>query len=89
MKKIEEFIGAMGVTSDPEFAELADVLEEVGHVVAESEPTETIREGAWFDSVSTTYRVEQKFYELWYQLRTPFAPGEVECGYGFNEVASV
>jgi len=88
MEQLNNFIGKIETTKDKSFKELVEILDEVGIVVQDREfsKNDTNKKGVWFDLVSTVYRVEGKYYELWYQVHTPYTPTGVLSSYGFHEV---
>ncbi|AIW03532.1 hypothetical protein CPT_Moonbeam134 [Bacillus phage Moonbeam] len=86
MEQLKQFIGKIGTTKDTSFGELATLLDEAGIVVQDREFFQGESKNKWFDLVSTAYRVEGKYYELWYQVHTPYTPPGVLCSYGFREI---
>ena len=83
---LEKLTGQFGVTTDFAFAEITTILEKVGQVIEDREDTGFNK---WAELVITKYKVVEngypKFYELWYQIRTPFSPSGMECSFGFDE----
>ena len=88
MGQLKNFIGKIDTTKDASFKELVDILDETGIVVQDREffKSELSKKESWFDLVSTVYRVEGKYYELWYQVHTPYTPVGVSSSYGFREI---
>ncbi|QIW88744.1 hypothetical protein P59_147 [Bacillus phage P59] len=84
VRKLDNLVGAFGVTTDETFGQITDILAAVGNVVKEDE-TEP-KENAWAELVTTTYKVEESYYELWYQVRTPFSPDSMYCSFGFDKL---
>lgn len=78
--------GTFGVTTDEIFGKITESLEKIGQVI---EDKEDIGFNKWTELVVTTYKVVEngypKFYELWYQTRTPFSPEGMEYSFGFDE----
>jgi hypothetical protein len=84
VRNLDNLVGAFGVTTDETFGQITDILAAVGNVVKEDE-TEP-KANAWAELVTTTYKVEGSYYELWYQVRTPFSPDDMNCSFGFEKL---
>ena len=83
-KKVEEFVGVFGFTDEDEFKELTAYLGKHGEFVEEKEIPDVKNHNAFWEIVSITYKVDGDLYELWYQVRTPHAPKDRLCSYGFG-----
>lgn len=85
MAKLDSLVGKFGVTTDEVFGAITDTLEKIGQVIEDNEDTGFNK---WAELVITKYKVVEngypKFYELWYQVRTPFSPDGMECSFGFD-----
>jgi hypothetical protein len=84
VKNLNNLVGASGVTTDETFGQITDILAAVGNVIQEDESAQ--HESAWTELVVTTYKVEESYYELWYQVKTPFSPDYMNCSFGFEKL---
>jgi hypothetical protein len=86
MANLDSLVGKFGVTTDKVFGVITDTLEKLGQVI---DDREYATPNAWAELVLTKYKVVEngypKFYELWYQVKTPFSPDNMECSFGFDE----
>jgi len=86
-KKLNELVGASGVTTDELFDEITTILETEGTMVEDKEIAPSSRQNNISELVMTSYSVNDVLYTLWYQVRTPFSDKDMTCSYGFEEAA--
>jgi hypothetical protein len=86
-EKLNELVGASGVTTDELFDEITAILEKEGTMVEDKEIAPSNRQNNNSELVITQYNVNGYVYELWYQVRTPFSDKDMTCSYGFEGAA--
>jgi hypothetical protein len=84
VKNLNNLVGTSGVTTDETFGQITDILAAVGTVVEEDEAAS--RGKGWAELVTTKYKVEENYYELWYQVKTPYSPDCMNCSFGFEKL---
>jgi len=81
---LKKLSGVSGVTTDTVFRELSEMLEQEGKLMREDEyiartPVPKV------ELVHSIYQVENCYYCLWYQVKTPFSPEGMALSFGFEE----
>ena len=78
IKKLTDLAGFSGITTDKEFGEITDLLAKFGRVVNEKEKV-----GLTADLVTTLYKVDTEYYELWYQIYNQYTPKNRNLSFDF------
>lgn len=81
---LDDLVEISGHTSDEEFQNLLEKLDELATLVHEEEELNDFSETIIqiYESNETTEK-----FELWYQVRTPDSPEGMEFAFGFGRVS--